>query len=175
MKKYRRLLQYVILSAVLVLGGYAVGMSLKEDKSKPPQTGDMAPEFKLPGLDGNAYDLKQYRGKAVVVNFWGSFCPPCVREMPVIEKQYRKWKDQPFEVLAINLSEDRMDVVNFIKPFDLTYPILLDQKRAIEKKYGLLSYPTTFFIDKQGRIADIVKGELTESALESRIIRLLAD
>lgn len=174
MGKSRKTVQVVILIAVLLIGGYAIGTTLFADSDKGPlKEGGTPPEFELADLEGNIRQLSDYEGKPVVVNFWGTFCPPCVKEMPEFERQYQKWKDEGLVVLAINLSEDTLTVNNFVRRFELNYPILRDVNRKTERSYGLKSYPTTFFIKPDGSIAEIKVGGMTEADIDERIERLL--
>lgn len=174
MGKSRKTVQIVILIAVLIIGGYAIGSTLfAEDDKGPLKEGSKPPQFELADLEGNLQQLSDYEGKAVVVNFWGTFCPPCVKEMPEFERQYMKWKDQGLVVLAINLSEDTLTVNNFVRRFELNYPILRDVNRKTERSYGLKSYPTTFFIKPDGSIMEIKVGGMTETEIDERIERLL--
>jgi peroxiredoxin len=173
MGKSRKSLQIVILIAVLIIGGYAIGSTLFAADKGPLKEGSEPPQFKLADLDGSLQQLSDYEGKAVVVNFWGTFCPPCVKEMPEFERQYQKWKDKGLVILAINLSEDTLTVNNFVRRFDLHYPILRDVNRKTERSYGLKSYPTTFFIKPDGSIMEIKVGGMTEVEIDERIERLL--
>jgi len=171
MKSYRRTVQVIIFIAVVLLGGYAIGNTLFASDGVP-RKGDKAPEFSLLGLDGKVHKLSEYRGKPVIVNFWGSFCPECVTEMPAIESQFEKWKGK-VDVLGVNLSEDPITVRSFVSNFDVKFPIILDKNKATEKKYGLQAYPTTFFINEEGKIADIFVGGMKEPDVEQRIAKML--
>jgi len=174
MGKWRRTMQIVVLSAVVLIGGYAIGLTLfASDNDAPPKEGGAPPQFALADLNGNVQQLSDYKGKAVVINFWGTFCPPCVKEMPEFERQYQKWKDEGLVILAINLSEDTLTVNNFVRRFELNYPILRDVQRKTERKYGLRSYPTTFFVKPDGTIMEIKVGGMTEQEIDERISRLL--
>ncbi|MFX3633526.1 MAG: redoxin domain-containing protein [Candidatus Pristimantibacillus sp.] len=174
MGKYRKPVQIVILLAVLIVGGYAIGNTLfASDESGVPKVGGTPPDFSLVDLEGNTHQLSDYKGKAVVINFWGTFCPPCVKEMPEFERQFIKWKDDGLEILAINLSEDTLTVNNFVRRFDLHYPILRDVNRKTERNYGLRSYPTTFFVKPDGTIMDITVGGMTEQSIDERVDQLL--
>ncbi|MFC4777521.1 redoxin domain-containing protein [Paenibacillus sp. GCM10023252] len=174
MKSSRKPVQVIILLAVLLIGGYAIGTTLfASDDKGVPKPGGMPPQFALEDLAGDTHTLEQYKGKAVVVNFWGTFCPPCVKEMPEFERQYAKWQDEGLEILAINLSEDDLTVRNFVRGFDLHYPILRDVNRKTERSYALRSYPTTFFIKPDGTIMEIKVGGMTEKEIDDRIGQLL--
>lgn len=167
-------LQYFVLAAVLLVGGYAISRSFasSDDVLRP---GDRPPSFRLSGLDGREHALEDYRGRPLVLNFWGTFCPPCREEMPALQRQYEKWKDRGLQVVGINLSEDRLRVQNFIRQAGVRFPILLDVDRRTERAFGLREYPTTYFIDSEGVIRDIVVGgPLTEEAIAERVEPLLA-
>ncbi len=166
-------MQLVILLAILTVGGFTVGSNLLSG-STLPEEGDSAPDFVLSRLDGAQHHLSDYRGKYVLLNFWGSFCEPCVREMPEIQKQYEKYGAGQLQVIGVNLDEGVVTVKNFVSGLHLTFPILLDHN-TIRKKYGVNSYPTTFFLDPQGKI--IVKhiGEMDEAYLRQTLSGFLKD
>ncbi len=103
------------------------------------------PSLSFFGLDQQVHQLADYEGKALVINFWGTFCPPCVNEMPALQKQYDQWKDDNVVVLGINLSESRVTVQSFIDRYAITFPIIIDNDNEIRNKYNVMSYPTTFF------------------------------
>lgn len=168
----RKKLQWTILVLVLVVGSIAIGRTFISSNTAP-QKGEHPPEFSLLDTVGNVHNLSDYKGKAIVINFWGTFCPPCVTEMPEFQRQYDKWKDEPFEILAINLSENQMTVNNFVQRFKLSFTILRDQNRKTERNYKLRSYPTTFFVHPDGTIMDIFVGGMTEKDIDDRIAKLL--
>lgn len=173
MKKHRKLVQYLILAAVLLVGGYAISNSLFTSSSALAK-GDKPPGFKLADLNNVAHDWKEYEGKPVILNFWGTFCPPCRDEMPALQKQYEKWHDQGLELVGINLSEDQITVERFAEEVGAKFPILLDKDKKTERSFGLKQYPTTFFINADGTIQSVViGGPLTEEDIEKRVKLLL--
>ncbi len=175
MKKHRKLVQYVILAAVLLVGGYAITNSWFSSSAALAK-GDKPPGFKLADLNNVAHDWKDYEGKPVVLNFWGTFCPPCRDEMPALQEQYEKWHGQGLELIGINLSEDAITVERFAEEVGAKFPILLDKDKKTERKYGLKQYPTTFFINKDGTIQSVViGGPLSEEDIEKRVKLLLDD
>ena len=113
-----------------------------------------APEFNLPDMDEEMHSLQQYKGKVVMLNFWATWCPPCRREMPSMEAVYQTFKDQPFVVIAINEWESEEVVFPYLGQLQVfpTFPILFDQNGDISKAYKVKGLPTTFVIDKEGRI-----------------------
>ncbi|GBG12072.1 thiol-disulfide oxidoreductase [Paenibacillus sp. MY03] len=173
-KKSRKMMQVVILAAVLIVGGYAIGTTLFAERGsgflKP---GERPPEFSLANMEGGVTSLSDYAGKPVVINFWGTFCEPCVKEMPEFERQYKKWQDKDLTILAINLSEDTLTVKNFLNRFNLSYPILRDEARKTERNFALRQYPTTFFVKADGTLMEAVVGGMTEEDIDKRIVRLL--
>ena len=173
MKKYRKWMQVIILLVIAGIGAFAVGGSFASKDDPIPKAGGQAPDFSLPGLDGKVHKLSDYRGKVVMINFWGTFCPPCKEEMPDIQAQYEKWKDEGFVVLGVNLAESKITVQGFVRENKLTFPILLDDQMEIRKKYGVVNYPTTFFIDRSGKIVWKQEGQMQESFIERQITALL--
>ncbi len=121
--------------------------------------GDRAPNFKLKNLvTGKSESLKMYRGKVVYLDFWASWCGPCRQSLPLLNELRSELKRKGFEVLAVNLDEDTKDAQNFLDEFPVSYPVLLDPKGKVPPKYDLPGMPTSFLIDKQGRIQKIHVG-----------------
>lgn len=173
MKKHRRLIQILILSAVVVIAGITIASSLFKPSDPLPQVGHKAPNFVLNTLDGSAVELDDYKGKYVVLNFWGSFCEPCVDEMPLLQDFHEEYNDQGLVVLGVNLNEPLATVRGFVQEHKIHFPILLD-KDHIRKKYGVMYYPTTFFIRPDGEIDHIFIGELNERTMAYHTNRLLS-
>ncbi|MBU8878771.1 TlpA family protein disulfide reductase [Bacillus sp. FJAT-29790] len=137
--------------------------------------GDKAPEIELVDLEGHTVKLSDYKGKPILLNFWASWCGPCRIEMPYMEKQYKKYKKDGFEILAVNVTQTekkRSDVDKFIKDFQLTFTIPLDEKGTASADYEIIGYPTSYFIDSDGVIRSKVIGPLDEEFLEKEIRRL---
>lgn len=173
MKNNRKWIQIGILTIALLLGAYTIGSSLFKEEAAAVEIGTMAPDFKLGGLDDQVHELADYIGKPLVINFWGTFCPPCVNEMPALQRQYDKWKDAGVVVLGMNLSESKVTIKSFIDRFEIKFPIIIDNNHEIRKKYDVISYPTTFYVDETGVIQDIFVGEMSERDIENRIKKLL--
>ena len=123
------------------------------------QEGYMAPRFSLRNLKGNMEGLDDHLGKVIVVNFWATWCVPCVKEMPSFENLYRRYRSQGLTLLAVSLDKgDSTKVQEFADKHKLSFPILLDTKRVAEKLYPSFSIPFTYVIDKQGRVVARVDG-----------------
>lgn len=123
----------------------AAGMQIPKDEM-------MADDFTLDLLDGKAVKLSDYRGKVVFLNFWATWCPPCRSEMPAMQALYEKLKDRGFVILAVDLAE-KPDVVRaYVRDTKLTFPILMDATGEVGGAWGAQSIPTTYIIDKGGRV-----------------------
>ncbi len=137
--------------------------------SPAPQTGGEAPAFTLPILHGESISLSEYRGKLVLINFWATWCPPCVEEMPSMEKLYKRMKGKPFEILAISTIESESAVKEFVEKNGFSFSILLDKDGGVAEKYGVFSLPETYILDKDGKVIENIKGPFqwdTEKAIE---------
>ncbi len=126
-----------------------------------------APGFSLPDLEGNPVRLADLRGKYVLLNFWATWCPPCVREMPTMERLAQQMADAPFTVLAVSLDDEGAAKVRpFIERLGVTFPIALDPESKVSGVYGARDLPATFVIDPQGRVVAAAKGERDWAAPE---------
>ena len=118
-----------------------------------------APDFTFPGLDGKMVSLSDYKGKVVLVNIWATWCPPCVDEMPSMEKLYQKLKGENFEILAVSIDEPGLKAVApFMKKANLTFPALIDSEGTIKAVYGITGVPESFIIDQQGILIKKIVG-----------------
>ncbi|HOX32025.1 MAG TPA: TlpA disulfide reductase family protein [Spirochaetales bacterium] len=111
-----------------------------------------APEIELEGLDGKKSKLSDLKGKAVLLNFWATWCPPCRAEMPDIQTLWEKTKDKDFALVALSLGESRQTVADFVAQSGYRLPVYLDPKSRAGGTYGVRSIPTTYIVGKDGRI-----------------------
>ena len=109
-------------------------------------------EIQLKDVSGNTVRLSDYRGKVVFLNFWATWCPTCVVEMPAMEKLHRRLKDKNFVMVAINLQESPARVRSFFEKLELSFISLLDSSGAVGSGFAVRGLPTTFVLDKEGRI-----------------------
>lgn len=119
----------------------------------------IAPNFTLKDDTGKIFRLQEYRGKIVFLNFWATWCPPCRKEMPTMEQLYQTFKEEDFVMLAVNLFETPEQVGQFRQEFQLSFPLPIDPDGSIVAFYGVRGIPTTFLIDRQGKIVAQAVGE----------------
>ena len=173
-----------LMISVIVLGMVWIYVSriptLSAGASAPPspQIGFVAPDFTLDTLEGEMITLSELRGQPVLINLWASWCPPCRAEMPALDTVYRKYREAGFVVLAVNTTfqDSEADARAFAQNFGLTFPILLDRDGATSRRYQLQALPTSFFVERDGTIRDIViGGPMSEALIASRVEGLLAE
>ncbi len=111
-----------------------------------------APDFELLGIDDETYRLRDYRGKVVVVNFWATWCPPCRKEMPSMQRAWERWRKEGIVLLAINVGESGDEAFAFAAERDLTFPVLLDPSGREVRRWGAIGLPSTFVVDPEGRV-----------------------
>lgn len=120
--------------------------------------GNLAPDFTLTTATGDTVNLSDYRGTKVMLNFWGTWCPPCRAEMPDMEKFYQ---EHDVEILAVNLTPTESavsDVIDFIDDFGLSFKVLLDEELSVSSQYGIQPVPTSFMIDSYGIVQYVALG-----------------
>ena len=140
--------------------------------------GQPAPEFTLPTLQQDQpTSLKQFSGKVIYLDFWASWCAPCRTSFPLLNKMHEKLKAQGFEVVGINLDEDKAAAEKFLKDFPVSFTVLRDAKGEWADKFVVESMPTSFIIDKKGVVQNIHHGFVSDDIkeLEEKVTKLLAD
>lgn len=159
------------MSAVRVLGmaalAAAVALGCTEEKMEaPPKPAPKpAPEFSLPDLEGNLVSMKSLRGSPVLVNFWASWCLPCVEEMPEIDRFYRAKKDTGLKALMINLKEPPEVAGKMVERNGYIFHTLLDESGEVSEKFQVFGLPMTYFIDAGGVIRYSHMGRLTREIM----------
>ena len=164
MKEKRLILRSVILLVIVIAIGYTFYMSFFVDKAAV-RVGDQAVNFALTDLEGNRIELNDYKGKGVMLNFWGTFCPPCEKEMPIMEKLYQEYKDQGVEIIAINVDEAEAVVKPFVARYELSFPVVIDKRMRVSDAYGINPLPATFMVNEFGEVVRVHTGILTEEIL----------
>lgn len=124
-----------------------------------PRVGQPVPDFTLPDLQGNMVQLSALRGTVVFINLWATWCPPCVEEMPTMQRLYDRLHARGLEILAISIDALGAQMVGpFMRQYRLTFPALLDPTSSIERLYRTRGVPESFVVDKQGRLVEKVVG-----------------
>lgn len=117
-----------------------------------------APPFELATTDGKTLALASFKGSAVLVNFWATWCPPCREEMPSMERLYQALKAEGLVLVAVNIQESPKQVARFMRDFRLTFPALLDADGAVAARYGVRGLPSTYLVDRAGLLVGQVIG-----------------
>ena len=135
----------------------------------------LAPDFSLALFDGDQLILSELRGQVVVVNFWASWCIPCREEAPILEQTWRRYGDRGVVFIGVAYLDTEKESRAFLEEFNVTYPNGPDLGTRIADDYRIKGVPETFFIARDGRVADLQIGPLTEARLVNAIETLLAE
>jgi thiol-disulfide isomerase/thioredoxin len=141
----RRATAFVLALAVAAGGIGCRGMGA-------PRTGDLAPDFVLPDLDGNVQKLSNHRGKPVLVNLWATWCPPCIAEIPLLDEIVREYGPRGLVVLGIAGDDEDARVRDFVAKHSPAFKVLLDPGGTVGTMYAITGYPETFLVDRDGRL-----------------------
>ena len=131
---------------------YFKQLRIEPDKERP------APEFALEDLSGRVIGLRNFRGKVVFLNFWATWCRPCRREMPAMEKLYREFRERGLGIVAVNSKEGKDDIRMFLQELGLTFTVLLDKDGKVSQQYGVWHLPVSYIIDRRGEFVGKVSG-----------------
>jgi cytochrome c biogenesis protein CcmG, thiol:disulfide interchange protein DsbE len=181
----RRALSPISLAVVLVLGALiallAYGLSSNEpdrsvEESLSRGEAEPAPHLELPRLSGTGTgSLADYRGKVVVLNVWASWCKPCRDESPLLQRWHTRMAAKGGMVLGVDVLDVDSDARDFVREFRLTYPQLRDGDGDVLEDYGVIQYPETFVIDRQGRIVAVQRGPVDDGFMRKRVAPLLRE
>jgi cytochrome oxidase Cu insertion factor (SCO1/SenC/PrrC family) len=138
-----------------------------------PVVGDLAPSFKLTSAKAGAVDLNSFRGKPLLVNFWATYCGPCLQEMPLLERTYRKYKGR-LNIVGIDEQEPANEVQAYLHRVHVTYPIGLDSNGNTMYTYQIQGTPTTLFLNRAGVVHSVAIGPLTTAQVTKQVKSLLA-
>lgn len=163
--------QLLLAVALLALGGHAFAAELKRWKGK-----SIAPPIALLGVDGTPMSLQQFLGKVVLVNFWATWCEPCITEMPSMQQLRERLAAEGFEVLAVNYQEGPARISAFMLKMNLNFPVVRDTDGSVARAWGARVFPASYLIDRSGHIRYAISGDAdwTSASLVSTIRSLLA-
>lgn len=153
---------------IVLLSFLALGMA-----KAPPLVGGPAPQFELQTIEGRTVKLSDFKGRFVVLNFWATWCVPCIKEMPELEKTYQALGESNIQIMGVNLAEPKKMVKKFTRDHQLSFPVLLDGYGNTSEKYKVRSLPVTYFITPDGIVREkILGGGLTREIIETKIKRI---
>jgi cytochrome c biogenesis protein CcmG/thiol:disulfide interchange protein DsbE len=154
----KRALRTIGIVAVVVAAAFAY-VHLAENKGYALKLGSEAPGFRLPSIAGGDFDFASQRGKVVVLHFWATWCPPCVAELPSLERLYRALGPAGLSVVTVSTDDDEGELRRFLSERSLTLPVLRDAGgRVAWGQFRTTGYPETFVIDREGRLLEHVVG-----------------
>ncbi len=171
----------VILGVAALVGLLAYGLSANEpdreiERAIAQGERKPAPKVELPRLSGEGHgSLADYRGKVVVLNFWASWCEPCRTESPLLERWHKRLAARNGTVLGVDVLDVSSDARAFAREYGLSYPMLRDKDGDTLDDFGVIAYPETFVIDRQGRIAALRRGPVTKAWLDEQLEPLLKE
>jgi thiol-disulfide isomerase/thioredoxin len=151
-----------------------------QPKPRPVESSSFDFSFSLPDLNGNTISLDDYKGKVVIVDFWGTWCPPCRNEIPHFISLHRKYHDTGLEIVGINYENGPREkwtetIKAFVETNGIPYSCVLGDKATQDMVPNLIGFPTTLFIDRTGRVRRKLEGEHSEAAMEVIVNTLLAE
>jgi cytochrome c biogenesis protein CcmG/thiol:disulfide interchange protein DsbE len=163
-----------LLPIILVLGWAAVLMARGSAATNGAHIGQAAPDFALADLDGNPVRLSDLRGRAVIVNFWASWCGPCVEEFPMIRDAAQRHAAQDVAVVGIVYRDNSEAARRFMSRMGAAWPATMDPGEQVAQAFGIYGPPETFFIDANGVVRGRQIGQLNPSDLERQLAQALA-
>ncbi|RTQ94481.1 thiol-disulfide oxidoreductase ResA [Lysinibacillus telephonicus] len=174
-KKTRTVVRFLILIVLFGAIIFTIYSSLTKEKVEVLQIGDEAPDFELIDLNGEKHRLSEYKGQGIFLNFWGTWCEPCKREFPIIDRQYHEYKEKGVQVLAVNIAESDFAVQNYIDSKGLTFPVVIDKNKSVMEAYNINPLPTTFLVSPEGKIEKIITGEMNETIIKQYMEQIMPD
>lgn len=148
-------------NALVALPSLLGSLALVAACQKPPSApsiGAPIPELELSDLQGRAFHLSDVRGKVLLINFWASWCPPCVEEMPSLERLYRTLQDKGLEVVAVSVDDSPEIIERFRQEHELSFTILHDPGAKVSHRFQTFKYPETYIVDRQGNLVSKIIG-----------------
>ena len=164
----KKLFLLVVLWCMVLLGS-------AQARELQPYKGDATPPLVLKDLNGKSVNLKDYRGRVVLINFWATWCPPCRAEMPSMQRLKEKMAGKPFAILAVDMGETQDVVRAYIREIKTDFTVLLDKDGHALKAWKVFAFPTSYVVDAQGKIRYGLFGatEWDEVGTVEKITRLL--
>ncbi|MFB3920179.1 MAG: peroxiredoxin family protein [Terriglobia bacterium] len=150
-------LKLLILASIV---GGTLFLALESHQPQAPEVGETAPDFTLPTLRGESISLREYRHGVVVVNFWATWCPPCIEETPSLTRFAEQMRGLGVTVVGVSVDQDVHALEKFVTGAQLTFPIARDPDQSVASRYGTFKFPESYIIDREGRIARKIVGAI---------------
>ena len=161
-----------ILILLLILSATAL-FALRQRKPRPPGLGESAPDFTLPALNQGSLSLHDFKGQVVLVNFWATWCPPCIEEAPSLEKFAELMRTRGVIVIGVSVDQDKSALETFAAAHHLSFPIARDPGQSVAGRYGTFKFPETYIVGADGQGAEKVIGGVDWE--DPRIIAFIQD
>lgn len=172
----RRWVSLCIITFLVVVVGVLVKTGIAAEKIGPA-IGYKSPDFTLNSVTSKNIELYQVikSNKVTLINFWGIWCPYCVREIPDLVRFNDKYHQRGVEILAVNVGDNPKNVPSFIKKNNMNFPVLFDKGNAVSHLFQVSGFPTTFIINQQGKIKDIIIGATDQATLSAKVDAILKE
>jgi len=167
-----------VLFLFMIIAGCGRAEANSNNKKNEEKVGlaksNIAPDFTLNDMEGNSHTLSQYRGQVILIDFWATWCPPCVVEIPHFVKLYNKYNEKGFVILGASLDNNEKKLKSFVSNQAMNYPVLVNAGN-VSSKYAIQAIPTAYLIDKQGKIEKKFVGYRPgyEKEIEKILLKLL--
>ena len=166
---------FIVAMTIAGVSGFALQRYLATDTAsmptqptESPVVGMLRPEFAMMDIEGKVRNISDWDGKVVLVNFWATWCPPCIEEMPSMERLNEVLAGDKFVMLAINTEENGRSIIPaFLERTPYTFPILYDNEGVVQKSYGVFKFPESFIVNKDGTVAEKIIGPLDWSSIKT--------
>lgn len=167
-KSQKKWMQYIIMLLILIAIGFILYVSVVKDGEKVVKVGDKAPLFELKTVEGDKVALSDYKGKGVILNFWGTWCEPCKEEMPDLNRMNKIYQSKDVEVLTVHVKDSPQQVKQFFSelPEDIDLKVALDGSGDVMSAYNANDLPNTYIIDKDGVIKAHHKGQMSRTDIK---------
>ncbi len=167
-KSQKKWIQYIIMLLILIAIGFILYVSVVKDGEKVVKVGDKAPLFELENLEGEKVALSDYKGKGVILNFWGTWCNPCKEEMPDLNRMNKIYHSKGVEVLTVHVKDSPQQIKQFFSelPEEVELMVALDGSGDVMKAYNANDLPNTYVIDKNGIIKAHHKGQMSRADIK---------
>jgi cytochrome c biogenesis protein CcmG/thiol:disulfide interchange protein DsbE len=165
----------LIAVAVLLLAVSGCGQPAARSGGPSSRVGRPAPDFGLPAVDGALIRLSDMQGEVVLVNFWGTYCPPCAEEMPDLQQLYERYRLAGFTVLGVDVEESPAAVRQFGADYGLTFPLLISDDASVNPTFGIRTLPTSWMVDRSGVVRHVWVGKVPIESAEEHLKALLAE